>query len=90
MGLSLHSIVVLDNVLRGFGSGSATEFIGVGATVQNYVHIYCLYGNSHCKSYSTDHVAVGHLIREIRDTHSVIPHFAQCELDFIVSSASTL
>ena len=49
-----------------------------------------MFGHSHCKSYSTDHVAVGHLIREIRDTHSVIPHFAQSELDFIVSSASTM
>ena len=49
-----------------------------------------MYGNSHCKSYSTDHVAVGYLIREIRDTHSVIPHFTQCELDFIVSPPCNL
>lgn len=56
----------------------------------SFVGYNCMYGISHCKSYSTDHVAVGHLIREIRDTHSVIPHFTQCELDFIVSSASTM
>ena len=50
-----------------------------------------MFGHSHCKSYSTDHhVVVGHLIREIRDTHSVILHFAQSELDFIVSAASTM
>ena len=53
-------------------------------------NINCMFDQSHCKSYSTDHVAVGHLIREIRDTHSVIPHFAQSELDFTVSSASTM
>ena len=55
-----------------------------------FIGYNCMFGPSHCKSYSTDHVAVGHLIREIRDTHSVIPHFAQSELDFIVSSASTM
>ena len=55
-----------------------------------FIGYNCMFGHSHCKSYSTDHVAVGHLIREFRDTHSVIPHFAQSELDFIVSSASTM
>ena len=49
-----------------------------------------MYGNSHCKSYSTHDVAVGYLIREIQDTHTVIPHFSQHELDIIVSSASTM
>ena len=49
-----------------------------------------MYGNSHCKSYSTEDVAVGYLIREIRDTHTVIPHFSQHELDIIVSLASTI
>ena len=28
-------------------------------------NINCMFNQSHCKSYSTDHVAVGHLIREI-------------------------
>ena len=56
----------------------------------SFVGYNCMYGNSHCRSYSTDHFAVGHLIREIRDTHSVILHFTHYELDFIVTSASTM
>ena len=54
-----------------------------------FVGYNCMYGNSHCRTYSINHFAVGHLIREIRDTHSVIPHFTHSELDYIVTSAST-
>ena len=56
----------------------------------DFVGYNCMYGNSHCRSYSINHFAVGHLIREIRDTHSVIPHFPHSELDYIVTSASTV
>ena len=57
----------------------------------SFVGYNCMYGNSHCRSYSTDHFAVGHLNREIRDTHSVILHFTNhYELDFIVTSPSTM
>ena len=55
-----------------------------------FIEYNCMHDQPHCKSYSTDHVAVGHQIREIRDTHSVNPHFAQSELDFIASSAFTM
>ena len=49
-----------------------------------------MYGNSHCKSYSTDDVVVNYLIREIQDTQTVIPHFSKHELDIILSSVSTI
>ena len=47
-----------------------------------------MYGNSHCKSYSTDDVVVNYLIRE--DTQTLIPHINKHELDIIVSSVSTI
>ena len=46
-----------------------------------------MFGKSHSQFYSTEHVTVGYLMR---DTHSFIPHLPQCDLDAIVSSASTM
>ena len=79
---SSHPSRLIRSVFRDSSQVCNSSFVGY-----NY-----MYGNSHCKSYSTDDVVVGYLIREIRDTHdhTVIPHFSQHELDIIVSSASTM
>ncbi len=55
----------------------------------NFIGYNCLYGDSHCNAYSSDHIAIGNLIREIR-TQSLIPHFSDIDLDAIVLSASTM
>ena len=77
---SSHPSRLIRSVFRDSSQICNSSFV-----VYNY-----MYGNSHCKSYSTEDVAVGYLIREIRDTHTVIPHFSQHELDIIISSASTM
>ena len=51
----------------------------------NFIGYNFLYSHSHCKSYSTDHVAIGHLIREIRCSQTHIPGFSHEELDSIVT-----
>ena len=48
---------------------------------------YYLYGFTHCKSYSSDHIAIGNLVREICSTHSFIPHFSHSEPEEIGSAA---
>ena len=77
---SSHSSDLIRSVFHDSSLACNSGFIGY-----NY-----MYGNSHCKSYSTEHAAVGHLIREIRDTHSVISYFTHAELDYIVTSVSTM
>ena len=52
----------------------------------NFISYNCLYGASHCKSYSSYHIAIGNLVREIRSTHTFIPHFSHSELEAIVST----
>ena len=52
----------------------------------NFIGYNCLYGASHCKSYSPNHIAIGNLVREIRSTHTFIPHFSHNELEAIVSA----
>ena len=53
----------------------------------NFIGYNCLYGASHCKSYSSSHhVTNGNLVREIRSTHTFIPHFSHSELEAIVSA----
>ena len=46
----------------------------------------CLYDTRHCRSYSSEHIAIGNLVREICSTHTSIPHFTHSELDAIVSA----
>ena len=48
--------------------------------------ILCSYGASHRKSYSFNHIAIGNLVREIRSTHTFIPHFNHSELEAFVSA----
>ncbi len=55
----------------------------------NFIGYNCLYGDSHCKAYSSHHIAIGNLIREIH-TQSVIPHISDIYFDAIVLSASTM
>ena len=52
----------------------------------NFIGYNCMYGASHCKSYSPNHIAIGNLVREIRSTHTFIPHFSHNELEAIVSA----
>ena len=52
----------------------------------NFIGYNCLYGASHCKSYSPHHIAIGNLVREIRSTHMFILHFSHSELEAIVSA----
>ena len=56
----------------------------------NFIGYNCSYGTSRCKSYACVHIAMGNLIREIRSTHSFIPHFSHSELEPIVSAAVSL
>ena len=49
-----------------------------------------LFGSTHCKSYSSEDIALGQLIREICYTHYQIGGFSSAELDSIVSSASSM
>ena len=60
------------------------------ACKSGFVGYKCMYGNSHCRSYSINHFTVCHSIREICATHSVIPHFTHSELDYTITSASTV
>ena len=53
----------------------------------NFIGYNCLYGASHSKSYSPHHIAIGNIVREIRSTHTFIPHFSHSELEAIVSAA---
>ena len=46
----------------------------------------CMALYSHCKSYSSHHIAIGNLVREIRSTHTFITHFSHGELEAIVSA----
>ena len=55
----------------------------------NFIGYNYLYGGSHCEYYSSEHIAIGHLIREIR-SQSCVPGFSQAELDSIVLLASTM
>ena len=58
--------------------------------IQTLLHGYnFLYGSHHCKSYSSEDVILGELIREIRCSHYCIPNFSSSELDFVVLSACT-
>ena len=59
-------------------------------TASSHAFNYCLYCNSHCKSYAHDHIAIGNLFKEIRSTHTFIPLFAHSELERIVSDAVSL
>ena len=56
----------------------------------NFIGYNCLYGASHCKCYSSHHIAIGNLVREIRSTHTFIPHFSHSELETIVSDSLSL
>ena len=55
----------------------------------NFIGYIFLYGSHHCKSYSSEDVALGELIREIRHSHYFIPDFRSSELDFLALSACT-
>ena len=48
-----------------------------------------MFGSRHCKFYSSNDVALGQLIREIRCTHYHVPNFSLPELNAIVLFAST-
>ena len=68
-----------------------TIFIDSSRACNSYFIGYnCLYGTSHCKSYVRDHISIGNLVREIRSTHTFIPHFSHSELETIVSDAVSL
>ena len=54
----------------------------------NFIGYNFLFGNHHCKTYSTEDVALGRLIRK-RDRSTQIPNFSPSQLDTIVCSAST-
>ena len=56
----------------------------------NFIGYNCLFGSTHCKSYTSEDIALGQLIREIRCTHFQIDGFSSAELDSIVSSASSI
>ena len=56
----------------------------------NFIGYNVLFGSRHCKSYSSDDVAVGQFIREIRSTHHHIPNFGPSELNAIVLSVCTI
>ena len=41
-------------------------------------------------AYSSDHIAIGNLVREIPRTHTFISHFSHSELEAIVSAALSM
>ena len=55
----------------------------------NFIGYNVLFGSRHCKFYSSNDVALGQLIREIRCTHYHVPNFSLPELNAIVLFAST-
>ena len=54
----------------------------------NFIGYNFLFGNRHCKTYSTEDVALGRLIREFRNTQ--VSNFSTSELDTIVCSTSLI
>ena len=55
----------------------------------NFIGYNVLFGSRHCKFYSSNDVALGQLIREIRCKHYHVPNFSLPELNAIVLFAST-
>ena len=70
----LHSSPLVRSVFVVSWQSCNSKFIG-----------YVLFGSRHCKSYSSDDVAMGQLIREIRSRH----HHGPPELNAIILSVCT-